>query len=104
MMPNFWTMVHGESQATVTVHYMVEKLDAGDIIVQLPVPIHPTDSLHNLMVRSKEIGVQALLKAAEQIERGTVHSQPMDASQATYFSFPKRLDAQRLRQMGRALL
>jgi len=104
MMPNFWTMLHDEPQAAVTVHYMVEKLDAGDIIVQLPVPIYPSDSLHDLMVRSKQIGVQALLKAVEQIEQGTVQGQPMDANQATYFSFPKRADAQRLRQLGRALL
>jgi len=104
MMPNFWTMLHSEPQAAVTVHYMVEKLDAGDIVVQLPVPIYPSDSLHDLMVRSKQIGVQALLKAAEQIEHGTVQSQPMDASQASYFSFPKRVDAIRLRRLGRALL
>jgi methionyl-tRNA formyltransferase len=104
MMPNFWTMLHNEPEAAVTVHYMVEKLDAGDIIVQLPVPIYPTDSLHDLMVRSKQIGVQALLKAVQQIEQGTVRGRPMDTSQATYFSFPKRVDAQHLRQLGRALL
>ena len=104
MMPNFWTMVHGEPHATVTVHYMVEKLDAGDIILQWPVPILPHDSLHDLMVRSKEVGVQAVLEAAEQIEHGTVRRRSMDPSQATYFTFPKREDARRLRRMGRALL
>lgn len=104
MMPNFWTMLHNEPQAMVTVHYMVEKLDAGDIIVQLPVPIYAEDSLHNLMVRSKQMGVQALLKAVEQIEAGTVQKQSMNINQATYFSFPRRVDAQRLRRMGRALL
>lgn len=104
MMPNFWTMLHNEPEAAVTVHYMVEKLDAGDIIVQLPVPIHPTDSLHDLMVRSKRVGVQALLKAVDEIERGTVQPRALDASQATYFSFPRRVDADRLRRTGRALL
>jgi methionyl-tRNA formyltransferase len=104
MMPNFWTMVHAEPNATVTIHYMVEKLDAGDIILQRPVPIHPEDSLHDLMVRSKEVGVEALLEAVAQIERGTVVRRVMDPSQATYFSFPKRADALRLRRMGRALL
>ena len=104
MMPNFWTMVHGEPEAAVTVHYMVEKLDAGDIVVQRPVPILPSDSLHDLMVRSKEVGVQALLEAIEQLERGTAQPRRMDASQATYFSFPRRADAARLRRMGRALL
>jgi methionyl-tRNA formyltransferase len=104
MMPNFWTMVHGEPHAAVTVHYMVEQLDAGDIVLQRPVPIHPDDSLHDLMVRSKEIGVEALLDAITQLERGTAAPRPMDRSQATYFSFPKRADAKRLRRMGRALL
>ena len=104
MMPNFWTMVHGEPQATVTVHEMVEKLDAGDIILQRPVPILPGDSLHDLMVRSKEVGVDAVLEAIEQIEHGSVQRQSMDPSRATYFTFPKRADAQRLRRMGRALL
>jgi methionyl-tRNA formyltransferase len=104
MMPNFWTMVHGEREATVTVHYMVEKLDAGDIILQRPVPIRPEDSLHDLMVRSKVVGVEALRDAVAQLERGTAHPRPMDSSQATYFSFPKRADAERLRRMGRALL
>jgi len=104
MMPNFWTMVHGEPHATVTVHYMVEKLDAGDIVLQRPVPILPGDSLHDLMVRSKEVGVEALLEAIRQIEEGRVVRRAMDPAQATYFSFPKRADAERLRRMGRALL
>lgn len=104
MMPSFWTMVNAEPQGAVTVHYMVERLDAGDIIVQHPVPIYPSDSLHDFMVRCKQIGVQALLKAVEQIKLGIVKSQPIDTRLATYFSFPKRVDAQRLRQMGHALL
>jgi methionyl-tRNA formyltransferase len=104
MMPNFWTMVHGEAEATVTVHYMVEKLDAGDIVLQRAVPIHPDDSLHDLMVRSKEVGVAALLDAVAQIESGTARPRAMDPAQATYFSFPRRADAERLRRMGRALL
>src|SRR5437867_1047330 len=104
MMPNFWTMVHGEPEAAVTVHYMVEKLDAGDILLQWPVPIRPGDSLHDLMVRSKEVGVRCLLEAVARIERGTVERRAMDASQATYFSFPTREDARRLRRQGRRLL
>ena len=104
MMPNFWTMMHGEPEAAVTVHYMVEKLDAGDIVLQKAVPIHPSDSLHDLMIRSKKIGVEALLEAIDLIRAGQVKPKPMDASQATYFSFPKRADAQKLRQRGHPLL
>lgn len=104
MMPNFWTMVHQEPQGTVTIHYMVEKLDAGDMILQRPVPIEPNDSLHDLMVRSKVIGIEALDEAIDQIAAGTVRPKPLDPAQATYFSFPKREDAIRLRALGRRLL
>ena len=104
MMPNFWTLVEGEPHATVTVHYMVKQLDAGDIILDRPVPIYPADSLHKLMIRSKEVGVETLLEAVRQIEQGTVRRRPIEAARATYFPFPKRADAQRLRQMGHGLL
>jgi methionyl-tRNA formyltransferase len=104
MMPNFWTMMHGDPEAWVTVHYMVEKLDAGDILLQKSVPIETTDSLHDLMIRSKQVGVQALLEAIEQIKAGTVQPKTMDASQASYFSFPKRADARKLRDRGHPLL
>jgi len=104
LMPNFWVMVHQEKSAAVTVHYMVEKLDAGDIILQLPVPIQPRDSLDALIKRSKQIGVQALLQAVAQIENGTVTRQPLDLSKATYFSFPRRGDADKLRSLGHSLL
>ena len=97
-------MVHQEPEATVTIHYMVEKLDAGDIILQMPVPIYPQDSLHDLMVRSKVVGVDALGVAITQIQNGTTRAQPMDASKATYFTFPTRSDAKRLRSQGRRLL
>lgn len=101
MMPNFWAMLHGEQETAVTVHYMVEKLDAGDIILQRPVPILPDDTLESLIVRSKQIGVRALLDAIAQIKAGTVTAVPMNKEAATYFSFPKRVDAQRFRELGR---
>jgi len=104
MMPNFWTMYHREPHATVTVHYMVEKLDAGDIILQREVPILGTDSLHDLMVRSKAVGIDAVNEAIAQIEDGTVVPRTMPEEGASYFSFPTREHARRLRSTGRSLL
>jgi len=104
MMPNFWALVSGEKETAVTVHYMVEKLDAGDVLIQRSVPIHPGDSLHDLMVRSKQYGVQAVLDAITQIELGTTDPRPLDPSQATYFTFPKGEDARRLRAQGHRML
>jgi methionyl-tRNA formyltransferase len=104
MMPSFWAMLSGEKETAVTVHYMVEDLDAGDIILQMPVPIFQTDSLHDLMMRAKQAGVQALLAAVNHIEEGTVNRQKMNLTKASYFHFPTRTDAKALRNMGHALL
>lgn len=101
MLPNFWAMLHGEPETAVTIHYMVEKLDAGDIILQKPVPILPDDTLKSLIVRSKQLGVEALLVAISQIEAGAVSARPMSTEDATYFSFPTRVDGRRFRRQGR---
>ncbi len=45
----------GETETGVTIMYMVEKLDAGDIISQVTVPISDTDhtgSMFNALIRS----------------------------------------------------
>ncbi len=104
MMPNFWTLLHQEAHATVTVHYMAAQLDVGDIILQRDVAILPEDSLHDLMVRSKQVGVQAMDEAIRLLAAGTAPRRPMDPTQASYFSFPTRADACRLRAQGRRLL
>jgi methionyl-tRNA formyltransferase len=101
MMPSFWALLHGEHQTAVTVHYMVEKLDAGGILLQEPVPIQPDDSLSDLMVRSKRIGVGTLLRVIEQMQAGTADVRPMPSEKATYFGFPSREDGRRFRAQGR---
>jgi methionyl-tRNA formyltransferase len=104
MMPVFWTLYHGEKAGCVTIHYMDVELDAGDIILQRSVDISPTDSLEDLMIRSKEVGVTAVLEALDMIEHDRVQRIKMDTSRASYFSFPKRIHAADLRARGRRLL
>ncbi len=102
MMPNFWALLNGEKSTAVSVHYIVEELDDGDILIQEPVPIYKDDSLDSLITRSKHIGVEALLKALDQLGKGMVKPIANDRNLATYFSFPTRADAERFRSQGRA--
>lgn len=103
MLPTFWVLLHGERETAVTVHYMTEKLDDGDIIAQVPVPIAPDDTLESLIRKTKRAGAEALLSALSAIETGTVSRRPNDRAQATYFGFPTREDARRFRATGRRL-
>ena len=42
--PVNWAVIRGETETGATLHHMVEKPDAGDIVDQLSVPIGPDDT------------------------------------------------------------
>ena len=42
--PIAWALLSGDSEAGVTLHYMVEDIDAGDIIAQRSVPTEPSET------------------------------------------------------------
>jgi len=89
LLPSFWVLAKGETETGVTVHWMDERLDHGDVLLQRAVPILANDTVHSLVMRSKvEVGRHLLLEAIERIERGDAPRQPMDRSRATYWSYP----------------
>jgi methionyl-tRNA formyltransferase len=104
MMPNFWQMLHGESEATVTVHEMVEKLDAGGVFATRPVPIRRRDSLDRVVTETKREGARLMIDVLLRIRAGGVRPQPLDMGGAKYFSFPGRADARAFRKRGHRLL
>jgi methionyl-tRNA formyltransferase len=53
-------VMNGETETGVTIMYMVEKLDAGDIISQVSVPINDTDDTGTLFDVLSEAGVELL--------------------------------------------
>lgn len=101
LMPAFWMLKNGESEAAVTVHDLEKKLDDGDILIQESVPITPTDTWNSLVRKTKHAGADALIKAIHQIEQGTVQRRPNPESEATYYSFPTRQDRREFLAAGR---
>jgi methionyl-tRNA formyltransferase len=105
MLPSFWVLANGEPHGGVTVHYMDEQIDNGDIIVQQPVPIEARDTVHSLVKRAKiGIGKHLLVDAIDKIERGEVKRTKMDTSRARYFSFPDAEAVRRFRARGRRFI
>jgi methionyl-tRNA formyltransferase len=100
-LPSFWVLANGEKETGATVHFMNEELDDGPILLQERVEILPNDTQDTLIRKTKAVGARLVVAAIDRLERGTVTTLPNDRSQATYFSFPRRADGQRLRQMGR---
>lgn len=89
MLPSFWVLAKGERETGVTVHWMDESIDTGDVLLQKVMPIEPGDTVHSLVLRSKvEVGRYLLVEAIARIERGDAPRVPMDPAQASRFSFP----------------
>ncbi|MEQ8768903.1 MAG: formyltransferase family protein [Phycisphaerales bacterium] len=108
MMPNFWQLLHEEPCATVTVHEMVEKLDAGGILDTLEVPITPVseggDALDRLIVETKRGGARLMISVLDRLRKGEIDATPIDMTEKKYFSFPKPADVRKLRKLGHRML
>jgi len=82
--PVQWALMRGLTQTGVTVQYIAEKLDAGDIILQQAVDIEPADNTATLTQRLTELAVPLLQRALELIESGQATARPQDEQAATY--------------------
>lgn len=77
-------IMSGEKETGVTVMYMAEGLDTGDIIMSESFPISDTDDFESVHDRSAEVGGRLLVRAISEIEAGTATRTKQDDSLATY--------------------
>ncbi|MDR7483028.1 MAG: methionyl-tRNA formyltransferase [Armatimonadota bacterium] len=74
----------GAAVTGVTVLYMTDELDAGDIILQQEVPIHPEETAGELEARLAHAGAALLAEAVRLLAAGAAPRRPQDHAQATY--------------------
>ena len=77
-------IINGESETGVTVMYMNEGLDTGDIISVQKFPIGSEDNFEDIHDRSALVGGKLLSETVAQIENGTAMRTKQDESLATY--------------------
>jgi methionyl-tRNA formyltransferase len=103
VMPSFWMLANGERRAGVSVYFMNERIDAGDLCGQRTFEIHPDETLDAFLRRSKHVAAELLLDVLREIERGSVTRRPLDLARGSYYSWPDRQAVQRFRAAGRRL-
>ncbi|MGK3123973.1 bifunctional UDP-4-amino-4-deoxy-L-arabinose formyltransferase/UDP-glucuronic acid oxidase ArnA [Candidatus Pantoea formicae] len=81
--PLNWVLVNGEKETGVTLHRMVKRADAGDIVAQLPVAIEEQDNALTLHRKLVNCATQVLEQALPAMKRGDIAATPQDQSQAT---------------------
>ena len=74
----------GDSETGITVMYMDEGLDTGDVLLQHKIDILQDDTGGSLHDRLAEVAPDALLQALELLEKGNAPRIPQDSSLASY--------------------
>jgi len=93
--PVNWAVINGESQTGATLHYMVEKPDAGDIVDQELVEILFTDSAQDVFGKVTDAAVAVLARAWPLLRQGTAPRKAMRLEEGNYCRRPHRLDQKR---------
>jgi methionyl-tRNA formyltransferase len=103
VMPSFWMMANGERQAGVSIYFVNEKLDAGELCGQERFRIDAEETLDAFILRSKLISAELLLRTIDALERGRIERRPLDLAAGSYFSWPDAAAVERFRASGRRL-
>ena len=81
--PVNWAVVFGETQTGVTLHRMVTRADAGDIVDQEPVAIGPADSIRAVYDGVVGAARKVIARQLDDLLNGRVRSRPQDEARAT---------------------
>ncbi len=88
LMPTPYIIMSHPEAAGVTLHKITEKLDAGDILYQEPLPLHERESVETLSVRIAMRSEDILPHVMKDLPRYWQQAKPQDESQVLYFPPP----------------
>lgn len=89
--PIVWAMINQEKEIGVTIHWMDEGIDTGDIIRQVIMPLSVNDVYPLVKARLDYAGEVMLNGVLEEFEAGKFRRVPQDHSKASYL--PRRVPA-----------
>lgn len=82
--PINWAILNGEDETGVTIQYMAEGVDTGDILAQSKTPIDMNENAAQLFDRLARMGADLLAETVRELEAGTVKAVPQDHSRASH--------------------
>jgi methionyl-tRNA formyltransferase len=100
LMPSFWVLRYNEKYTGVSVFFVDEGIDSGDILVQKKVEIG-NRSQEQLISDTKQIGMDSIIECVEKIHSGGYELIPNPDEEQTYFSFPTKEDVKAFLAAGK---
>ena len=83
--PVNWVIINGEKKTGVTLHYMIDKPDAGDIVGQKAVAIDLSDTAKTLYDKLCGAAKELLDEVLPLIKKGQIPRQKQDLKQGSYY-------------------
>jgi len=83
--PVNWAVLHGESRTGASLHRMVAKPDAGDLVAQQAVPILPNDTAFTVFRKVTCAAECCLADVLPAVDAGRAEHRPLDLSTGSYF-------------------
>ena len=90
--PVNWAIIHGERETGATLHRMLEKPDAGEIVAQQAVPILPDDTALEVFNKVTLAAELALDRILPDLLAGRAQGRPQDLAAGNYFGGRKAED------------
>jgi methionyl-tRNA formyltransferase len=90
--PLFWQLRAGEGETGVTLHRMSDRLDAGAVLAQSPVPLPDGAGGAELARTLGDAAADLFLDRLARLREATLEDRPQDESRATYQPWPRAED------------
>lgn len=82
--PIHYALIEGHKEAGVTIMYMAEKLDAGDMLSQSAIPIEEEDNVGTLFEKLSIVGADLLVETLPAILDGSIVAVPQNEAEVTF--------------------
>jgi peptidoglycan/xylan/chitin deacetylase (PgdA/CDA1 family) len=99
MPPAFWELKAGELHVGCTVHFVSEKLDAGDVVLEQLEPVPPFATVKGMQLALDQVGVRLMTIAARQVLSSNAKPRKQSAAGQTNSRPPLAIE----RALNRAL-
>ena len=90
--PIHYALINGEEETGVTLMYMDEGMDTGDMLVRNSVKIEEDDNIETLSNKLSVLGSKMIIKYLEDIIKGNIKRIKQDSSKASFARIIKRID------------
>jgi methionyl-tRNA formyltransferase len=83
--PVHWAIIHGETMTGASLHYMVEKPDAGALVDKEAVPILENDTALDVSIKVADAAQTLLRRSLPRLIAGSALAQPLDLKKGSYY-------------------